>query len=78
MSRRSVSLHTWIKIWPVVASLLAAVFGYGILNQKVEALEKNEVRDTQNMTLMNQHIITIMADVAYIRGNLDGSKKTNK
>lgn len=76
MSRRSVSLHTWIKIWPVIASIGAAIFGYGILNQKVMALEKEELHTRNSIQLVNENITIIMADVSYIRGNLDGSKKT--
>jgi hypothetical protein len=57
-------LDTSIAVLITVAGI---VFGYGVLNQRVEALEKEQT----SVETIRQDVIKIKEDVSFIKGKLE-------
>lgn len=50
---------------------IAFVFGYGVLNNKVEALEAKAVAEREMIFEINKNITSIKEDVSYIKGKIE-------
>ena len=59
-----------LSFWPVIMFIGAAIFGYGVLNQRVAALEKQDVTTERKIDTIDNNVKTILNDVSFIKGQL--------
>lgn len=60
------TLEYFLEGFGVLCVVVGIVFGYGMLNQKVEALEKK----TTSLDTIEDNIVKIKEDVSFIKGKL--------
>lgn len=59
------------SIVEIVLIVIAVVFGYGVLNQRVDALEKSKQDSKEAIQRIEDNVIEIKQDVSFIKGKLE-------
>lgn len=64
-------MKKYIDLWPLATSIIGLVFGYGVLNNKVEALEKKDADEKLLIRSIESNVVEIREDVSFIKGKLE-------
>ncbi len=59
------------NIVEIILVVCAIVFGYGVLNSRVNALEANEMAAKEQLIHISKDITSIKEDVSFIKGKLE-------